>query len=354
MSIPKILTVAAYGILSLATFELAARIDDFWRERAQLFSPYSINTLFQSSKLGKEGVPYAKYAKWQMNSLGFRGPEPVKNRENILVFGASESFGLYESPDHEYPRVTEKILNEATGDRFNVINTAIPGIRVGRVSYLDAAMTKTRPKYVVVYPSPANYIGVLEPFCHQQVRPIVDQRSLSDYLRFLGKTAELGKKILPERIKSLAGEFEIWRAAKKETPTEKVSEKTLDAMAEDFGCVIRSIRQAGAEPIFVTHATFFGATFNEKDRQMLSTWRRFYPNLLEDGFIDLEHRTNKILKLVSDRENVRLVDAANQMPGGSEYFADFVHFTDKGAKKMAELVAAGILEHPSLNNSVKK
>ncbi len=349
MSTSTIMRVAIYGLiyglLSLTTLEVAARVDDFFRERAPLLRPYSINNLFQSSQLGKEGVPNAKFAKWQMNSLGYRGPEPISGRANIIVFGASESFGLYESANNEYPRIIEKTLNETLNNRFNVINIAMPGIRIGRVTYLDAALKKTQPQFVIVYPSPANYIGTTTAFCGQPVRPVADQRTLADYSRFIGKAVETGKKLAPEALRTVLGKYTIWSASRDQKPIEKMPIETLSAMEKDFGCVIDTIRAGGGKPILITHATFFGVTLKESDRAMLTAWRRFYPNLLEDGFIDLERRTNELIKDIGRREGVPVVDAANIIPGGPEYFADFVHFTDKGAKKMADLVASKIIEH---------
>ena len=64
----------AYGVLALATLELAPRVEDFLRHGAPMFGVYSINTVFRPSPFGKEGKPFARYLKWSMNSLGYRGP----------------------------------------------------------------------------------------------------------------------------------------------------------------------------------------------------------------------------------------------------------------------------------------
>uniref|UniRef100_UPI00286E21ED hypothetical protein n=1 Tax=Sphaerotilus sp. TaxID=2093942 RepID=UPI00286E21ED len=43
-----------------------------------------------------------------------------------------------------------------------------------------------------------------------------------------------------------------------------------------------------------------------------------------------------------------LIDAAARIPGGRRNFADFVHFTDEGARQMGDLAAAVLLQrgHP--------
>ena len=139
-----------------------------------------------------------RFAKWSMNSLGFRGPEIIAGRVNIVVFGASETFGIYESPDAEYPRQLEAALNadKPAHDRFNVINVALPGMRMGRVGYLDRAIGITNAKYVVIYPTPANYIGTTAPLCTQTNVPIPDSLGMADYIRLVGRVRRLQKSML--------------------------------------------------------------------------------------------------------------------------------------------------------------
>ena len=89
-----------YAAVAFATLELAARTDDLLRYGASFWQPYTIDTIFQPSEFGRTGRPGARFTKWDLNSLGYRGPEPVPGRTNILTFGASETFGLYETPDN--------------------------------------------------------------------------------------------------------------------------------------------------------------------------------------------------------------------------------------------------------------
>lgn len=81
---------AARTLILLAIFfltlEACARIDDYITEGAPLLSPYNEDTLYTYDALGKRGRPYARYLKWSLNSLGYRGPE--------LNLTASESRAL--------------------------------------------------------------------------------------------------------------------------------------------------------------------------------------------------------------------------------------------------------------------
>ena len=79
---------------------------------------------------------------------------------------------------------------------------------------------------------------------------------------------------------------------------------------------------------------------------MILAWRRSYPELLEEGFLDLERRANQAIREVATENSVPMVDAAARIPGGSANFADLVQFTDKGAEIMAGLYAPTVEQAP--------
>ena len=339
MRLGLLLRSSGYFLLSLVTLEMAARVDDKLKYGAPLLKPYTINTLFRPSPFGREGVPGARFTKWQMNSLGYRGPEPAQGRSNVLTFGASETFGLYESPNQEYPRLLESRLNTARSTGQNVVNIAIPGIRIGRIGYLERAMEQTRAGHVVVYPSPANYIGTTVPFCRQTSTPVSSPNGPGEMIRLVGKVDQLSKKLIPPAVMTPIRQLSIWWSARKEQPAARVPDETLMALREDLICVVRAARQRGAVPVLVTHATYFGDHIEAADKAMLLAWRRFYPELREEGFLDLERRANDTIRAVAAQHKVPLVDAAAAIPRGPAHFADFVHFTDQGAQVMAGLIA---------------
>jgi lysophospholipase L1-like esterase len=348
VQIGSLLRSLGYAALALVTLELAARIDDLVKEGAPLLKPYTINTLFRPSPFGREGVPSARFGKWQMNALGYRGPELRDGRANIVTFGASETFGLYESLNKEYPRALEARLEEARPQAHSVVNIAIPGIRIGRIGYLERAMERTQARYVVVYPSPANYIGTAVPFCRQASTPVASSTGVADRVRLSGKLDQLAKKVISPQVLSPVRSLMIRWANRKEAPVERVPEETLNALREDLQCVVRAAQRRNAIPILVTHATYFGDKVAAEDAAMLLAWRRFYPELLEDGFLDLEKRANDVIRAVAADNKLPLVDAAAAIHRGPAHFADFVHFTDKGAATMAGLIADVILKTPPL------
>src|SRR5258708_25236363 len=146
--------------LAMMTLEFCARLDNYVSYRTPFFGADSLDTLFTMDRLGKRGKPNARYRKWRLNSLGYRGPELHAGRTRIICIGASETFGLYEDEDQEYPRQLERELNRRAGrDAFEVVNAAYAGLVLdNEMQRLPEIAETVRPQIALLYPSLANYI----------------------------------------------------------------------------------------------------------------------------------------------------------------------------------------------------
>jgi hypothetical protein len=76
----------------------------------------------------------------------------------------------------------------------------------------------------------------------------------------------------------------------------------------------------------------------------LRAWRRFFPELSEHGFLELEKAANDLIRHIAKEASLPLVDADQAMSGHSSYFADFAHFTDSGAERLASLLVPALNE----------
>ena len=90
-------------VIIIFVLELCARTDDALTFGAPFWGTYNDQVLYTIDQIGKWGKPGARYERWQLNSLGYRGPELSLGTIRIVCFGASETFGLYEDPNEEYP-----------------------------------------------------------------------------------------------------------------------------------------------------------------------------------------------------------------------------------------------------------
>jgi len=73
-------------------------------------------------------------------------------------------------------------------------------MRLGRIAYLERALDLTRPRYVVIYPTPAHYIGVEQPYCGRPSTPAPSPPTLGERIRIVGRLELLAKRIVPPAV----------------------------------------------------------------------------------------------------------------------------------------------------------
>jgi len=316
--------------------EVCARLDDFIAYKAPFWGPYNSERLYEQDRIGKRGKPGARYMKWQLNSLGYRGPDLRSGTIRIVCFGSSETFGLYEAEGEEYPRQLERDLNAVAGkDIFQVVNVAYPGetaatsiIRVPEISEM------IHPSVAFIYTAPASYIDM--DWIRSEVQtPSTDESPGRVDFRIADRARTALKSLLPERAQTWIRQREINNAAARYHVLDRLPEENLRRYRSDLTELVSRLRARGIKPILVTHADAFGEYPAMPDCQLLTSWRKFYPMLLESGFIDMEQRMNDAMRSLAAADHIQLVDAAREISPSRKYFADFVHFTTQGAALMA-------------------
>jgi lysophospholipase L1-like esterase len=346
-------------VLALVVFclglELFARIDDRLTYGAPLTGRYDNEILYVRDSLGRRGKPFARFRKWSLNEAGFRGPALQTGRTTVVTFGASETFGLYESEGREYPRQLEAMLNERLGgDVVQVVNAAYPGQSAATATLrLPEIVGRLHPSIAVIYATPADYIWlpyldrrteIAAPAAEQQApaSPAPDDGPPFEW-RVLERLTTLAKSVVPRAIQTRLREREI-EAAMANAPAvmKRLPEENVQRFHDDVAKLVEATRAAGAAPVVVTHASAIGPNATAADRDLLVSWRKFYPMLEEDGFPDMERRMNDALRRVAAEHHVTLIDAARAIPPDNRYFADFVHFSDAGATLMARTLADGL------------
>ena len=335
-------------LLAVFTLEFCARLDDCLSYGAPMWGPYDTGIMYVRDNIGTKGKPFARYKKWQLNSLGFRGPELQPGRVRIICFGSSETFGLYEAPGEEYPMQLERELNSWAGrNLFQVVNVALPGETIQtQINRVPEIVAEVRPQVALIYPSLAQYIWLpqLKP---DPAAPTEAASHPHFEWRIATNLRELAKRSLPNPVQNYFREREIRsEVAMYGTVMERIPEENIIRFQNDLGNLVKSLRDAGVQPVLVTHATRFGPVLSVSssgERYVLVSWRKFFPMLKEDGFLDMEWRMNEAIRQVAAEQHLVLIDAAVQVPPGKENFADFSHFTTSGARLMA-VDLAGELE----------
>jgi hypothetical protein len=353
-SLPNIVRWCLGLVIFVIVLEVCARVDDVVTYGAPFLGTYNDEILLQRDSIGKWGKPGARYAKWQLNSLGYRGPELHAGSIRIITMGASETFGLYEAPGEEYPRQLERDLNLWAGrDVFQVVNVAFAGetlpTSILRVPQIAAQI---HPSYALIYPDLSSYIWMSLKEQSNTSRSVAHDASrtgISFDSRLSARVENLLKQTLPVAIQD-----QLWKISMRREITSRhyvildlLPEDRFERFRQDLQSLIAALREHEVEPVLVTHATIFSKPLTESDKLSLTHWRKIYPMLKEEGFLDMEQRMNDVIRQTAADEHFPLIDAEEEMPHGPKFFADFVHFTTYGAGVMASILANGL--QPILN-----
>ena len=340
-------------VIFVLVLEVCARVDDVITYGAPFWGLYNDEILLQRDSIGKWGKPGARYAKWQLNSLGYRGPELRPGTIRIICMGASETFGLYEAPDQEYPRQLERDLNSGMqSELFQVVNVAFAGETLPTaILRVPQIVEEIHPAYALIYPDLSSYIWMSV----KTEKPVANKLSprMSFESRLALRVENLLKQALPTAIQNELRKVSMRReiATRHYVVLERLPEDRVEHFRQDLQKLVTTLRAYGVEPVLVTHATVFSKPLSESDHVPLTTWRKIYPMLKEEGFLDMEVRMNEVIRQTAAEERVPLIDADKEMPHGPRYFADMVHFTTPGAAVMASILADGM--KPLLNSQLQ-
>ena len=346
----RVLRGAAIVGIACATWEMCARIQD----QVTLGIPathlhFTAPALYAYGRSGPHGLPFARDGKFQMNSRGFRGPEPVQGRPTILCLGASETFGVYESPGQEYPRQLERRLNaRRTAARVQVVNAALPGERMDDiVRILPQTLRAMHPVYAVVYPSTGSAVwtDVAWNAMHPTPKSKDPPEERTGRLHIVSRIRTAVLNALPEsyRARMRSAEVEAAIAAAHVTPTDHLPDENFRLFRLDFDRALDYLTRAHVPTIVVTHATRFGSLGTKRDSQ-IDVFRTMYPKLTGNGLFDAERRFNAQVRAAAHKHRFPVVEAATAIAPGAQNFADFYHFTDGGSARMAELIAKALPE----------
>lgn len=359
----RVVAWASLGAVFMLVAEFTCRIEDWVMYRTPIVSRVgSLDDLVVRDADGMHARANAQFQKWKINGLGLRGPDrsltPTPGTIRVITVGASETFGLRESPDKEYPRQLEDSLrawarrNRCDGQAggFEVLNAAFAGMSLPTIEQ-DARLRLRRlqPAVVIVYPASAQYLQdevprAARPDSASTPAPLPFTRALQP--RILVRAREQVKQMLPSPVRNLLRSRDIQASLRSHPPGWRFASPPPDRLAlfdEDLRRVVGTVRSIGAEPVLVTHANLF---MNRRavDDEMLSAWEKFYPRASGGAIVAFDSLARGVTMRVGADSGVVTVDAAQRLSAAPPTaFGDFVHFTNSGAALMADAIRPGVL-----------
>jgi len=337
----------------LVGLEGGTRLDDWVRFGAPpLARPIGVDDLLVRDALGMHGRSSTQFRKWRMNALGMRGDEPRSGDSTggarVLVAGASETFGLLESPGAEWPAQLQRQLDRRCGpDRPDVLNAAFAGMSLPTVTQdLSRRGAGLAPQWFVYYPTPAQYLETDRPLAAVRDTVIPRGRDLPVFRwRFLSRLRDQLRDVLPLIVRrsyqqqtiamARAGQADDWLF--RSPPPDRIN-----AFDGDLRKLVGIARSVGATVVLVQHATYLDGPPppGARDTDFRTAWNRYYPRATIDALIAMEGKAATIVQRIAADSGAYLVDFRSALHRERDrLFSDQSHFTDEGAALVAESVA---------------
>lgn len=338
-------------VLFLLGAESSARLDDWLHQNTPIWAnPNRARELTVHDRDGIHGRPDGRFKKWQLNTYGFRSPAtmdrtPPPGVTRVMILGASETFGLYESEGKEYPGQLAEHLRREGVEASEVINAAMAGMTVhSQLPYWEQWACRFQPRIVLLYPSPLFYLDDEPPHRWPRAAPSAEEEA-APASRFADRLRERVRTLAPVRKVRL--EWLLWSRASgtdEDWFYNEVPKDRLQFFLDDLEALVEAVAKRGARPVLLTHAIKAGSPIRAEDREDVRAFRLFASRATEEGIVAFEDAANAgIRRLAADR-GIVVIDVAAHLSGRREWFGDLVHFNDAGAAAMAHLLAATLAD----------
>lgn len=293
----------------------------------------------------------------QINSLGFRGaepsPEPAPDTVRLIALGDSATF-CYDVTDdaHTWPaRLEERLTRAVTGGPVEVINLGLPGYDAAnsKVNYLFTARA-LHPHVVLVYHT-WNDLKLLRSVDASAMLPrdaLSGRQAASTNVSPLGRlvwNAQLSQRVRLLYLGLRDGAWENYYVALEGTGNaaeEPVGDRGWRWFRQNFVDIVRFARDDGVLPVLISQATLAQPDVLE-DEARRSTIHNELLGMTLPRLVQSWPKANRILREVAESEGAVFVDGYGAVPGDLEHVRDHVHLTDRGADRLAQTIAAELL-----------
>jgi hypothetical protein len=343
--------------VSVATAELAARVDD----RIRIGVPITHTTdetvdLRVVDSAGFHGRPHGRYHQFALNNFGFRGPDmtprPAPGCTRILVLGASETMGYYETSGKEYPAQLRDSLRSY--GCYEVVNAGIPGMSLKSIiTFWNAYANRFGAAMVLVYASPVFYLSNDVPgWPHVPVPPPAQASA-----PFRPRLIERAQNVIetPDFLQRRRVERWIARDTRDKPASWYFQAPPQDRIQEfmrDLDSLGAAIRHAGAQPVVMTHAMRFSIPSRPEDDFLLLAWRRYTPRATAETMLTFERAVADSMRAAASKRRAPIVDIDSALSGRNRLFADFVHFTNEGSGIVAGVITRTLASNGLLSGAV--
>lgn len=277
-----------------------------------------------------------------INSLGLRGPEIGRQKpsgvKRIAIVGESSAFGYFVSDGHEAARLLEQMLRER-GENVEVLNGGVPGYNLFQsIVRFREVLAPLKPDIVIAYLgwNDLPYVTSDEPDAQRfRRRPIVSSSE-----RLLSHSTLYGFVV-----------YRLWGGAAHMVPADFAKSEPTAAGERQFlanlAALASEVGASGARLIICAQATAAHPAVSADLKPALGPDAARQASAIQLG----EWLHGTLASFANERDLV-FIDAYSEIPADSAMLADYVHLTDAGERRLAELWAdvVGPLLSPAVDD----
>jgi len=279
-----------------------------------------------------------------INSMGYRYREFKKEKglgiKRIVCVGDSTTFGVnMDGEELTYPGQIEKMLNNGTSMKFEIINAGVPGYTSSQcLLYFKNNLIALSPDAIILYCGWNDLWTYRNPYANTGNAPIL--RSIS---RSLGKSyayMSLKKHVIdPVRNRTSIGEMINVDTGSAES--EMHAKKALDYYEKNLIELIEAASKHNIKVFIVSLPTPIRKECTEKERSSLAlapSWSEGYAS-----FYGLKEAYNKRIGRICSNHKAQLIDLDTYIADldcrhARSLFTDAVHFSNEGNRVIAKQI----------------
>lgn len=283
-------------------------------------------------------IPGYRSARLTINSFGFRSPEIDREKPadtyRIAFLGGSTTFNfeVFGNANTWPALVVSSLSTPGEKRQFDFINAGAPGFNAGLSRERFEQLVKSfQPDLVVIYHANNDLIR----FSRSAARKAGVYNLVDQSLSWISSWSLLSY-LVEKNILFILRQHNIFKL--------KVDPDTL---AEPFGRelrnLVRSVKSSGAKVALVTFSTRLRRSMSASERKAAAVTHLYYmPYMTPNTFLDSFDAYNRVIRAVAKEENAVLIEAATAIPADDRHFTDSVHFTDRGAEVMANVISESL------------
>ena len=276
-----------------------------------------------------------------INSLGFRSPEIAKAKPpetyRIAFLGGSTTFCAEVSSDEQtWPHLVVEALKAAHPSRsFDYLNAGVPGYttRESRKRF-EAEVSQLDADLVVIYHATNDLSANSRKVARSQ--GLASEAGDKDLL-WLSRWSMLSY-LVEKNLKVLSLQVSA------DEQTSKLDADPADLAApfeEDLRSLVQTVKASGAQVALASFSTRLRHTQSQEQRKASAITALYYmPYMTPDSLLDAFDAYNLTIRKLAQEEGAIFIDLAGAVPADAQHFTDSAHFSDQGARTVADVVTA--------------